>query len=312
MAESLAQSDAWIHKTLWRLADPLRPAELEPIRGTPPLTVRRLLTMARVHRVLGLVMEKLRPLAGEYSEVWETAARCHRGEVVTAMRIREHGELLLREFRARGIPVALIKGMDFADALYPVPRLRPTLDVDLLVPLECWPDAVKTLMTTKHTEKNPQPPFQLPSGILGERTWIHGRDPQIEVDLHWNLINLPSFRPAVSLQFGDVAWAKMGSQASHLPSRASRLAIAAVHATYHHQFDRLLLLTDLLQACRPLNQADIAELRQLTEHTGIGIALDLGLRIADRFLEVPGPKIRAECFLIPQFDREFQSHFQNP
>ena len=116
--------DLWIYRTLWRLGDAEKPAcAIEP----PPAKVfRRMLAIARVHRVLGLVMEKVQNLAADYPEEWATAERCWRAELVRSLRLRKHANFVMQSFAVAGIPATLLKGMDFADRLYPHPRLRPT------------------------------------------------------------------------------------------------------------------------------------------------------------------------------------------
>jgi hypothetical protein len=287
---TLNDQDTWIYAMLWRMCDPERPLETCGFTPTAPSVFRRFLTIARVHRVLGIVLEKLHPLSGSYPQEWAAGQQCWRGEIVRSLRLRQHSQMVMGAITAADIPAMLFKGIDFAGQLYSNTRFRPTFDVDILVPREHWTDAARVLETTGHIEKSDQPPMQFPSGLLGERTWLHASGMEIEVDLHWNLINLPWLRHRASIEWRDLndqTTARLLS-AQGQPTNALRLLIAAIHATYHHQFDRLLLLTDILQACRRVEQeGDVAAIRHFTGRTGTRKALDLALVVTAKCLEVP-------------------------
>jgi hypothetical protein len=121
----------------------------------------------------------------------------------------------------------------------------------------------------------------------GERSWHYRSNPDIVVELHWNLIRNPSLRRVASVNYDDLDQMKSDAENSwpHF-TPASRVLIAAVHSTYTHQFDRLLLLCDLQQACRRMErQCDIAALRSMADRTGTRAALDLALLGAAKLLQ---------------------------
>jgi hypothetical protein len=275
--------DEMLYDRLWKLASVTAPPIDES--DLDQEATHRLLAMARVHGVLGLVLHKLRACPPAHLGTWDIAQRAWRGEVVQSMRVRRHAEEVLRTLGYAGIPATIIKGPDFADHLFPEPRLRPTLDVDVLVPRNRWRDAICMLEATGHQEKAGQPGPFLPTGVLSERTWVYPlAGAEIEVDLHWSLVHFPFFRRQASVEYWNLDWRWQPDGKGELTA-ASRLIIAIVHALYHHQFERLLQLVDIQQACRQIqSEADRQAVRALMERTGATVALDLSLQVTARFL----------------------------
>jgi hypothetical protein len=300
MSQTLIHDDRWIYATLWRLASPGRSAE--PIPQIAPEVLHRMLAIARLQGVLGLVLERVGVLEVRYPKVWDNARRAWNGQVVQSMRVRRHAQKVLFDLAAVGIPAVSIKGIDFADHLYEQPRLRPTLDVDVLVARERWQDAAIFLEATGHSEKNPQPPIFLPSGVLSERTWVYKSTLAMEVDLHWSLVHFPFFRRQCSVGYWELDRQWPEDLAAPAPlTAASRLLIAVVHAVYHHQFERLLELVDIVQAARKINTlVDLQQTRALVERTGAGLAVDLALQVTARYLEDPSmDALRQRLFALP-------------
>jgi hypothetical protein len=279
-------TDDWLHDQLWKLASFGGPdVDLSRLDEG---SIHRLLAIARVHGVLGIILARLRPASLAHSEAWNLARRAWKGEVVQSMRVRRHAKDIQRTLSHVGIPAVILKGPDFADHLYPDPHLRPTLDVDVLVPRHRWADAGAMLEATGHTEKPGQPGPFLATGLLSERTWLFplpGGD--IEVDLHWSLVHLPEFRKQASVDYWNLDWRWLPDGTGELTS-ASRFVIAAVHALYHHQFDRLLLLIDLQLAGRSIPSApDQQAVRVMMERTNAHLAVNVALQVTARFLGDP-------------------------
>ncbi len=64
--------------------------------------------------------------------------------------------------------------------------------------------------------------------------------------------------------------------------------IAAAHAAFGHQFDRLLMLCDIREACRALvDAAEINDLRKMAARTGTRAALDVALGTTARLFNDP-------------------------
>ena len=100
----------------------------------------------------------------------------------------------------------------------------------------------------------------------GQETWRHQSAADIDVDLHWNLINHPSLRRGALIDFDNLEWETAGPPAARRirATPATRLAIAAVHAAFGHQFEHLLMLCDIREAVRQvLDAADVAKLGEI-------------------------------------------------
>src|SRR5438046_3168699 len=141
-------TDDAIYDLLWQLAS-IRPAQTD-LLALQPEALSRLLAIARIHGVLGLVLSRGGNVDTGAGEVWQRVHRAWKGQVIHSVRIREHARMLLQQLEEAGIRAVQIKGPDFADHLYENPRLRPTLDVDLLVPREDWNKAIQVLLKIGH------------------------------------------------------------------------------------------------------------------------------------------------------------------
>jgi hypothetical protein len=323
----MTQSDDWIYDQLWRMASATgSPVDLS---GIDQDTTHRMLAIARVHGVLGIVLSKLRESPPPHAETWNIAQRAWKGEVVQSMRVRRHGHELMRAMSSGGIPAVIVKGPDFADHLFSDPKLRPSLDVDVLVPRDRWIEAAKVLQTIGHKEKPGQPGPFLPTGVLSERTWIFpSAGVDIEVDLHWSMVHFPFFRQQASVEYWNLDWHWQPGGKGELTA-ASRLVIAVVHALYHHQFEKLSQLCDIQLACRKItSDTDRLTVRALAERTGTCMALNVALQVTSRFLEDPEVERLRQMLLdgpgqrwtIPQglFDdarknlRQIRMHYMTP
>jgi hypothetical protein len=85
----MTRSDDWIYDQLWRMSSATgSPVDLT---GIDQDTTHRMLAIARVHGVLGIVLSKLRDAPPPHAETWDIAQRAWKGEVVQSMRVRRHG-----------------------------------------------------------------------------------------------------------------------------------------------------------------------------------------------------------------------------
>ena len=278
--------DEWIYAKLLRLSDPLAVDELSDFKSIPPRAVGRMLAFARVHGILGIVFDKLKGLGPHYPEVWRIATRSWRGEYVRTLRIRRHAEQILRAFSTSGIPAVILKGSDFADNLYPNPTLRTTRDVDILVPSDRWEDGIATLRAMGHTKKGRQPNMSVFPATTGQGSWRSPPPAKNAVELHWNLICAKGWRQRASVEFAHLEKEILPSGLMVL-SRASRFLVAALHPVFHHQFDRIILLSDVRQACRHVGPDDVPRIISVMGATGTGPAVDISLAITSRMLDDP-------------------------
>lgn len=279
-------TDEAIYNLLWRLA--ASPAETTDLLTLEPPVLHRVLAMARIHGVLGIVLSQGGDIAAGTGTTWDNIRRAWKGQMIHSLRVRQHAKAVLEQLNHRGIAAVLFKGPDFADHLYPDPRVRPTLDVDILVPREQWVQALGVLAAMGHQEKPDQPDVVTKLGIISQRTWVFPLPgTAIEVDMHWSLVHFPYFRRQAAVDYWNLDWQWLaGGQGALTP--ASRLVIAAVHAVYHHQFDRLLQLVDVQKACAKIaTDIERQKVRVLAQRTGTTLALDVALQVTARFLSDP-------------------------
>jgi hypothetical protein len=267
----LAAADS---RLLIALADPeaiLDPPELSPLRA------QLLLSQAERHGVLPAVFRKLRPglASPDLLPVREHySSRC-RIAVAFTMQLKALAKPLLAALSAAGEPALLIKGQDFAENIYPDPLLRPTSDIDLIVPIERL-DEVEAVAALSGFALHPEQR----EDEQQERKWIYIRNPTVMLEIQGNLVHAPGLRSKLSLGFTELC--PDGDPASAARPSA-RLAIAGVHAASSHHFELLRLVVDVLQAARHLKGAvEEQALQDLVERSGIRLALVSALDLADR------------------------------
>jgi Uncharacterised nucleotidyltransferase len=273
-----------VHATLLELADPRAPVGRKLRIDLSDNEWSELLALASAHGVLGIVLHNLGSQAAIPPELRALAERRWRAEWATTLRLRQLGRQVIEALSAANVPGAIFKGTDFADHLYPQATLRPTRDIDLLVPHDHWPAAGVVLHELGY-ERQRELSKRHEAAEYGEQCWRLRLDEKIAAELHWNLIRNPSLRRRASITFADL------NRLAHVTSTgtqqvftfASRMVIAAVHATFIHQFDRLLLLCDIREAGRNLaGDRDLAELREIMARTGTAAAVNIALGVTAR------------------------------
>jgi hypothetical protein len=177
------------------------------------------------------------------------------------------------------LPALIVKGPVFARRLYPERGLRRFTDIDILAGDDAIPTLGRALaglgfrLAEAEPEDNPQ-----------EWKWSHEVNDGIIIEVHKNLVHAQSLRGAMSLTYRDIAGAN-GREAAERPS--TLLAIAGVHGATHN-FERLVHLTDILQAARALDGAgDESHLEDLIGRTGTRLAVVAGLDLAGRLFDEP-------------------------
>jgi hypothetical protein len=209
------------------------------------------------------------------------------GRAALSLLIRGQIRGVAAEFKASGVPVAVLKGADFADHLYPDPSLRPFTDLDLLVPEQAVPDAEKAISRLGYVPCEVSMKY---SSGYGERSWVRPDRHEGTVEIHWNLVNSPTIRRGVSVAWEDLAF-ESGSETSDgisCPTAPARLLIAAVHAAASHGFDRLGPLYDICLASRRCeSEADICRLSAAVQRTGAGLPLAASLALCRRLFDEP-------------------------
>jgi hypothetical protein len=137
----------------------------------------------------------------------------------------------------RDQPAAIVKGLAFARAIYPLPQFRPFTDIDIIVS----PDA-----KSKVSEVLQAHGFEfIAEGHDTRRRedkWLHRENPTLLAEVHTNMVHAPSLQRALSVTFDDIASVGVDRPAAHL-------LVASMHAALH-QFERLRQVVDILQASR--------------------------------------------------------------
>ncbi|WP_029074018.1 nucleotidyltransferase family protein [Kaistia adipata] len=264
-------------RLLIALADP------EGSMAPPPLAAaraQRLLSQAERHGVLPAVLRKVRPglSTPDLVPIRDHFAMRYQAGVAFNMQLRAQAKQLQAALVAAGAPALLIKGQDFAENLYPDPVLRPTSDIDIIVPLDRL-DEVEAVAARSDFALHPS---QRDDEQL-ERKWIHVRHPMLMLEIQGNLVHAPGLRSVLSLGFDELC--PDGDPASAARPSA-RLAIAGVHAASSHHFELLRLVVDVLQAARRLDgAAEEQALDDLVNRSGIRLALVAALDLADRLYD---------------------------
>ncbi|WEK48707.1 MAG: nucleotidyltransferase family protein [Candidatus Kaistia colombiensis] len=259
-------------RLLIALADP--ESSLAPMSLTAE-RARLLLSQAERHGVLPAVLRKLRPVmsGAELRPVRDDFAARFSASVAFNMQLRAEAKRLATALRTGGQPALLIKGHDFADNLYPDPVLRPTSDIDLIVPVERLA-AVEAVVATAGFELLPD---QRDDEQM-ERKWIHSVHRRVMLEIQGNLVHAPGLRSKLSLGFVELCPHGDPAEAAR-PS--TRLAIAGVHAASSHHFELLRLVVDVLQAARQLKgAAEEQALDSLVRRSGTRLALVAALDLA--------------------------------
>lgn len=271
---------------LFRLSDSERSSTEASEPELSANELQELYVAAANHGVLGIVLHRTGQSHLDGPGDKALIVRRWRAEMVKSVRLRQHGQRVMQALIDARVAGIVFKGMDFADYLYPISNLRPWHDIDLLVPRDQW-DAAGEVLDALGFQQGPSLWSKYSNDNYGERSWHYRSNPDIVVELHWNLIRNPSLRRVASVGYDDLDRIQ-SNEANAWPqfTPASRVLIAAVHATYTHQFDRLLLLCDLQQACRRMERkCDIAALRAMADRTGTRAALDLALLGTAKLLE---------------------------
>jgi hypothetical protein len=209
-----------------------------------------------------------------------------------AMLLRGQAAELVAALAESGVPALVLKGTGFADRLYPRPGLRLFRDVDILISESAR--ARTDLCLERLGYQATAASLKYASGY-GQCSWRRPEAHGGTVEIHWDLVNSPSLRRAVSvplevLQVERPASPHTGRMAGGLPrlSPASMLLAAAVHGATSHAFDRLQVLYDVTQAARgaagPLDEAWLAE---VAKRTGAAFALEVALALAGEVVAEP-------------------------
>ncbi len=173
---------------------------------------------------------------------------------------------------ATGMPVVLVKGLDFADVVYHGVHNRKFGDVDLLADAKAIGDVAEILSSLGFTEV-------IAKGKKIEQTerqWTRSGDHvgTTLVEVHTDMVHAPELRRKMSLTHDLYAGVSSGGV-----TNASRLVLAALHGATSHLFARLQYVVDGMMVARAGVSA--GELKSRAQRSGATLPVATMLRLAD-------------------------------
>lgn len=194
------------------------------------------------------------------------------------MMLADVARTILARAAEQGLPVVLVKGLDFAEQCYGGVPMRAFSDIDLLV----RPDAAPALAALVEAEDFQAVVPTEKRTEYTERQFVR-KDPVLEqmlVEVHTDLAHAPKLRQHASLTYETYAGSASGGV-----TMAARLVLAGIHGAMSHLFDRLQYMTDMIAIVR--RGVDPAELRSRVDETGSLLAVRTGLDLAIRIFGCP-------------------------
>jgi hypothetical protein len=151
-----------------------------------------------------------------------------------------------------GVDHILLKGPFLSEHVYPRSDLRYFTDIDLLIRQADVEEANEALMGI-----NFQPvDYTDNRGFFDQgRTQAHYyRERSLPLDLHWELVNLPTHDSALKVDMEEIWRSAMAAQVAgigtQILSAEDVLLFQCLHMTAHHDFNRLLWFKDVEQVVK--------------------------------------------------------------
>jgi hypothetical protein len=213
------------------LEDPARAAALPPDDAT-------LVAVARHHRLTPLLSATCgATLPATLAEAFrrdriETAAR--------QMVLGQVAQACIQALAEAGISAAVLKGLDYQARLYDAAGVRPTADVDLLVPDHTRRDAFRVLDRLGFEPRAAAPGFDEPD--YHEVAWTRA---DAEVDLHLALAPLVRCRIDYAAVWAEVRPARLGATDALVLAPAHAAVFHALHMAIDHFGVPAIYLIDL-------------------------------------------------------------------
>jgi hypothetical protein len=194
--------------------------------------------------------------------------------------LSSHASRIAAAFASESIPASVVKGPVFARRLYRQPADRSFTDIDILVAPSSLAASFATL---ERLGFSPAPDANRGGQEHGEYKWLLPGNDLILVEIQTNLIHSPNLGAGIRLSHADVLAAGGGDA----EDATALLLEAAVHAAAGHQFERLQLAVDVLQAARgaagPIDRKRLARVAHASGSiVAVQAALDL---VAELFAE---------------------------
>lgn len=213
------------------LLEVARPESAKPFGhlSAGPATWAAVLALAEGHSTLPKCAFRLVEAEGVPESAAQRLARVRDESVaLDRLQIAVLGDLL-DAFRARGIPVIVLKGARIAELLHSRPAVRVGKDIDLLVRIADRPGAGEILAARGFTCRD-QVYYETQHF---HHTWVHASRVLAErVELHWD-VTLPgsSVRFPIDEWWNDARPVSLRAGEALVPPPADEFAYVAYHAT---------------------------------------------------------------------------------
>ena len=231
-ADQLVAQRAWIALLRGEHAD-----------GAPALTDAQwsfLADEAQRHQLPGLTYRLLNELPGAPAFVLQRLRPAYLDIALRNAVLFRHTSRMTSELAARGIPVMLLKGIHLARFTYDEPAMRNMADVDIMVPRDRLAEAEQIFLANDY---GPLPRPDLEQFCTWSNHLAKLTKPGHPVfEVHWG-IERPTSPFRIDL---EGLWARartdtLDGAPVHLLSHEDLLLHLALHASYHHRFDRSAL-----------------------------------------------------------------------
>jgi hypothetical protein len=224
---------------------------------------REIKRLAEIHRFSGMLAHSASAWLPASERPWRDGVLMshHRRHTQRLQALR----LLTEAFRTEGVVCISLKGPLLAERFYPVPFLRPSNDLDLLI-RECDVSSAVRLMQKLGFQLEDGYPWNLQRRVNQHLTFA-GTDnsPRVEVHYRWEaggiLIDAGGFADRAS------DWRSPSGFEAIVLAPADEAFYSCVHAA-NHAFHRLRWLYDVMTIARSLQPDERITVRELAMHHG--------------------------------------------
>jgi hypothetical protein len=295
------------------LADPVSRTPRRP-RPMSPAALMHLAKAGFAHGVAPAMRRHLQRFADELgagalvsgpdpaATLGQALAELDRRRILLAgqsLMLAHHARQIGAAFERDGVTAAVVKGLVFAERLYPLRAERTFTDVDLLLSPEAVEAAVAILSRLGYV---PASDVDAHDNARRELQWLLPGNDTVLIELQTDLIHSTSLRGGV--RFGYDAFLAAGN--GDPGDATAQLFVAAIHGAAGHQFERLQPAIDVVQAARgaagPIDEDRMIRVARTTGSTAaLQSALDLvaqlfdepaALRLADALAPAPWRAVR--------------------
>lgn len=200
----------------------------------------------------------------------------------------QEAERLAKHFDKAGVGVILLKGVRWAEEIYPQPGLRTFADVDILIKVEQREAAQKLIAELGYQ------PETTPTGAAYEKWHFHSHhylpQPGVPLELHWGLGNPCRVTPDMSAVWQRARRVRYGKQEVLALSPMDDVLHLAMHIGSHGLMSNLIWFLDfalLLQKYRSV--LDETQLWRVAGESGCKRALSYCMSMAGKLCGLDFP-----------------------